>query len=96
VDRKLKALLQFFFINRLKKTLYYNNKEKATIFIKYFFLLSVEADLNNILDFIYLELRTIKEEVKEEDIIAALKGLIFNKALSLKKITNLFFKICGK
>jgi len=40
------------------------------------------------LDFIYLEPQIIKEEVKEEDIIAALKGLTLNKALGLKKIIN--------
>jgi len=79
-----------FFISRLKeKTLYHNNNnKKATIFIEYFFPLPVEADLNNILDFIYLELWITKKEVEEENIIAALKGLAFNKALSLKKITN--------
>ena len=45
-------------------------------------------DLSNILGFIYLELRIAKEVVKEEDIIAALKGLAPNKALGPKKITN--------
>jgi len=56
--------------------------------VEYFFLLPIEADLSNILEFIYLELRTVKEKVKEEDIIAALKGLVSNKALGLKKIIN--------
>jgi len=89
VDGKPKALLWFFFISRLKKkTLYYNNKEKATILIEYFFPLPIEADLSNILDFIYLKPQIIKEEVKEEDIIAALKGLAPNKVLGLKKIIN--------
>jgi len=37
---------------------------------------------------VYLEPRIVKEEVKEEDIIAALKGLAPNKALGLKKIIN--------
>ena len=55
-DGKPKALLQFLSINRLEeKTLYYNNKEKATILVEQFFLLPVEADLSNILGFIYLE-----------------------------------------
>ena len=45
-------------------------------------------DLSNIPGFIYLEPRTIKGKVKEEDIITALKGLAPNKALGLKKITN--------
>jgi len=36
----------------------------------------------------YLKPQTIKEKVEEEDIIAALKGLVFNKALGLKKIIN--------
>ena len=40
------------------------------------------------LEFIYLEPRTAKKKVKEEDIITALKGLVFNKVLNLKKITN--------
>jgi len=89
VDGKPKALLQFPFISRLgEETLYYNNKEKAAILAEYFFLLPVEADLSNILEFIYLEPRTVKEKVKEEDIIAALKGLAPNKALGLKKIIN--------
>ena len=56
--------------------------------MEYFFLLPVEADFSNILEYIYLEPRTAKEKVKEEDIIAALKGLTFNKAPSLKKIIN--------
>ena len=71
-----------FYQQTKKKTLYYNNEKKATIFIEYFFPLLIKVDLSNILDFIYLELRIIKEEVKEEDIIAALKGLIFNKTLN--------------
>jgi hypothetical protein len=50
-------------------------------------LLPIEADLSNILGFIYLEPQTAKEVVKE-NIIITLKGLTFNKALSLKKITN--------
>ena len=88
-DGKPKALLQFPPISRLEeKILYYNNKEKATILIEQFFLLPIEVDLSNILGFIYLEPRTIKKEVKEEDIITALKGLTPNKALGLKKITN--------
>jgi hypothetical protein len=88
-DGKLKALLQFPPISRLgEKILYYNNKEKATIFIEQFFPLPIEADLSNILGFIYLEPQTIKGEVKEKDIITALKGLTPNKALGLKKITN--------
>ena len=51
-------------------------------------LLPIEVDLSNILGFIYLEPRTIKEEVKVEDIIIAIKGLALDKALGLKKITN--------
>jgi len=43
--------------------------------VEYFFPLPVEADLSNIPEFIYLEPRTIKEKVKEEDIIVALRGL---------------------
>ena len=90
MDGKPKALLQFPFISRLlgEKTLYYNNEEKAAILMKYFFPLPIEVDLSNILEFIYLEPRTVKEKVKEEDIIVALKGLAFNKALGLKKIIN--------
>jgi len=89
VDGKPKALLQFPPISRLEKeTLHYNNKEKAAILAEYFFLLPVEADLNNILEYIYPEPRTAKEKVEEEDIIAALKGLALNKALGLKKIIN--------
>ena len=88
-DRKLKALLQFPPISRPEEeTLYYNNKEKATILIEQFFPQPIEADLSNILGFIYLEPRTIKKEIEEEDIITALKGLAPNKALGLKKITN--------
>jgi len=56
--------------------------------VEYFFPLPIEADLSNILEFIYLKPRTIKEKVEEEDIIAALKGLAFDKALGLKKIIN--------
>ena len=93
-DRKPKALPQFPPISRPgEETLHYNNKEKATIFIKQFFLLPVEADLSNILSFIYPEPQTAKKEVEEEDIIIALKGLALNKALGLKKITNEFLKI---
>jgi len=33
-------------------------------------------------------LQTAKKEVEEEDVITALKGLAFNKALGPKKITN--------
>ena len=88
-DGKLKALLQFPPISRPgEETLHYNNKEKATIFIKQFFPLPVEVDFSNILGFIYPEPQTAKKEVKEEDIIIALKGLALNKALGLKKITN--------
>ena len=88
-DGKPKALLQFPPISRLgEEILYYSNKEKATILIEQFFLLPIEADLSNILGFTYLEPRTIKKEVEEEDIIIALKGLAPNKALGLKKITN--------
>jgi len=65
-DGKPKALLQFPFISRLEKeTLYYNNKEKAAIFVEYFFPLPIKVDFSDILDFIYLEPRTIKEKVKE-------------------------------
>ena len=96
-DGKPKALLQFPPISRPgEETLYYNNEEKAAILIEHFFPLPIEADLSNIPGFIYLEPRTIKEEVKEEDIIAALKGLAPNKALGLKKITNQFLKMCGE
>jgi len=56
--------------------------------MEYFFPLPIEADLSNILEFIYLELQTVKKKVKEENIIAALKGLAFNKAPGLKKIIN--------
>ena len=88
-DGKPKALLQFPPISKLgKEILHYNNEEKAAIFIEYFFLLPVKADLNNILNFIYLKLQIVKEKVKKEDIIMALKGLAFNKALGLKKIIN--------
>ena len=88
-DGKLKALLQFLPISRPgEETLYYNNEEKATIFIEQFFLLPVEADLSNIPEFIYPEPRTAKKEVEEKDIIAALKGLAPNKAPGPKKITN--------
>jgi len=66
----------------------HNNKEKATILVKQFFPLLVEADLSDILGVVYPEPRTVKEVVKEEDIITALKGLAPNKALGLKKITN--------
>ena len=88
-DRKLKALLQFPPISRPgEETLHYNNKEKATILTKQFFLLPVEVDFSNILSFIYLEPQTVKKEVEKEDIIIALKGFALNKALGLKKITN--------
>ena len=87
--QETKALLQFVFINKLKREiLYYNNKEKATIFIKQFFPLPIKVDLNNILDFIYLKLQIIKKEVKEKDVMTVLKELAFNKALNLKKIIN--------
>ena len=93
-DGKPKALLQFPPISRLEEeTLHYNNEEKATILAEQFFLLPVEADLSDILGFIYLEPQTIKKEVEEEDIIIALKGLAPNKALGPKKITNCFLKI---
>jgi len=46
------------------------------------------VDLSNILGVIYPEPRIVKEVVKEEDIIIALKGLTPNKALGLKKIIN--------
>ena len=89
VDGKLKALLQFPPISRAgEETLYYNNKEKATIFIKQFFLLSIEADFSNIPGFIYPEPQTMGKEVEGEDIIIALKGFTLDKALGLKKITN--------
>ena len=88
-DRKPKALLQFPPISRPgEETLYYNNKEKATILIKQFFPLPVEADLSDILSFIYLEPQTAKKEIEEKDIIIALKGLTLDKAPNLKKITN--------
>jgi len=94
---KLKALLQFHPISRLgEETLYYNNKEKATIFAKHFFPLLVEVDFSNIPGFIYPKLQTTKTEVKEEDIITVLKGLAPDKALSPKKITNQFLKTCGE
>ena len=89
MDGKLKALPQFPFISRLgEKTLYYNNKKKVTILTEYFFPLPIKVDLSDILEFIYLEPRTVKEKVKKEDIIVALKGLAPNKALGLKKIIN--------
>ena len=89
VDGKPKALLQFPPISRPgEETLYYNNKEKATILIEQFFPLPIEADLSNIPGFTYPELQTTKKEVKKEDIITALKGLAPNKALGPKKITN--------
>ena len=57
MDGKLKALSQFPPISRLgEEILYYNNKEKAIILTKQFFPLPVEADLSDILGFIYLEL----------------------------------------
>ena len=88
-DRKLKSLLQFPPISRPgEETLHYNNKKKATILIKQFFLLPIEADLSNIPGFTYLEPQTTKKEVDKEDIIIVLKGLAPNKALGLKKITN--------
>ena len=93
-DRKLKALLQFPPISRPgEETLYYNNKEKATILIKQFFPLSIEVDFSDIPGFTYPEPQTVKKEIKEEDIIIALKGFALNKALSLKKTTNWFLKI---
>ena len=93
-DGKLKALLQFPPISRPGgETLHYNNKEKATILIKQFFPLPVEADFSDILGFIYPEPQTAKKEVEEEDIIMALKGLTLDKALGPKKITNQFLKI---
>ena len=56
VDRKLKALLQFPPISRPgEETLHYNNKEKATILIKQFFPLPIEADFSDILGFTYPE-----------------------------------------
>ena len=61
MDKKPKALLQFPPISRPgKEILYYNNKEKANIFAKQFFLLPVEVDFSNILGFIYLEPQTTK------------------------------------
>ena len=88
-DGKPKALLQFPPISRPgEETLHYNNKEKATILIEQFFPLPIEADLSNIPSFTYLEPRTTKKEVDEEDIITALKGLAPNKAPGPKKITN--------
>ena len=96
-DGKPKALPQFPPISRPgEETLHYNNEEKATILAEQFFPLPVEVDFSNILGFTYLKPQTVKKEVKEEDIIVALKGLALNKALSLKKITNQFFKICGE
>ena len=89
VDRKLKALPQFPPISRPgEETLHYNNKEKATILTKQFFLLPVEVDFSNILGFTYLEPQTVKKKIEEENIIMALKGLVLDKALGLKKITN--------
>ena len=62
-DGKPKALLQFPPISRPgEETLHYNNKEKATIFIKQFFLLSIEADFSNIPGFIYPEPQTTKKK----------------------------------
>ena len=88
-DGKLKALLQFPPISRPgEETLHYNNKEKATILTKQFFLLPVEADFSDIPGFTYPEPQTAKKEVKEEDIIIALKGFALDKALSPKKTTN--------
>ena len=96
-DRKLKALLQFPPISRPgEETLHYNNKKKATILIKQFFPLPIEADFSDILGFIYPEPQTTKKEIKEEDIIITLKGLTLNKALGLKKITNQFLKMYGE
>ena len=55
-DRKPKALPQFPPISKPgEETLHYSNKEKATILIEQFFLLPIEVDLSNILEFIYLE-----------------------------------------
>ena len=86
MDRKLKTLLQFPPISRLgEEILRYNNKEKATILIKWIFLLPVEVDFNNILGFIYLKLQTVKKEIEKKNIIIVLKGLTPNKALDLKK-----------
>ena len=45
----------------------------------------IEADLSDILGFIYPEPKTTKTEVKEEDLITALKGLTPNKISGLKK-----------
>ena len=95
---KPKALPQFPPISRPKeKTLHHNNKEKATIFAKYFFPLPVEADFNNILSFIYPKPQTTKTEIEKENIITVLKGLAFDKAPGpKKKFTNQFLKICGE
>ena len=88
-DRKLKALLQFPPISRPgEETLHYNNKKKATILIKQFFPLPIEADFSDILSFIYPEPQTTKKKVKEENIIIILKGLTPDKALGPKKIIN--------
>ena len=96
-DKKPKTLLQFPPISRPgEETLHYNNKKKATILTEQFFLLPVEADLSNILGFIYLEPQTVKKKIEKEDIIITLKGLTLNKALGPKKITNWFFKMCGE
>ena len=97
IDRKPKALLQFLPISRPgEKTLHYNNKEKATIFVEQFFPLLVETDFSNIPGFIYLEPQNAKKEVEEKDIIMALKGLAPDKAPGPKKIINQFFKTCGE
>jgi hypothetical protein len=96
-DGKPKALPQFPPISRPgEEILHYSNEEKATILAEQFFPLPVEADLSDIPGFTYLEPRTIKKEVEEEDIITALKGLAPDKALGLKKITNQFLKTCGE
>ena len=87
-DGKPKTLLQFPPISRLKKNPYTIITKKGYHFCKKNFPLPVEADLNNIPSFIYLEPQTTKTKIKKEDIITVLKGLAFNKAPGLKKIIN--------
>ena len=74
---------------------YHDPKEKAIVLAEQFFPPPVAADLNNIPRFNYLEPQTAKQEVEENNILAALKGLAPDKAPGPKKITNHFLKSCG-
>ena len=74
--------------------LYHDPEDKATVLAEQFFPPPVAADLNNIPRFNYPEPQTAKQEVEENNILAALKGLAPDKAPGPKKITNCFLKSC--